>query len=199
LRAYRVPELLKPEVERQIKEMLDPGIIVPSTSEMASPIVCVLKGPNGVNGVRLAIDYQHANRNSAGDGYPTPDIGDILLKVGRAKYISCFDAKSGYWQLPVKEESRWLTNFVCDAGLFEFCRQPYGLKSASNTFIRCISRILHPIRPFTRPRVAAADDRSRPGPDRLITRWRARVEPASGFPADAMRFARVGKSADSCR
>jgi hypothetical protein len=151
LRAYRVPELLKPEVERQIKEMLDLGIIVPSSSEMASPVVCVLKGPNGVNGVRLAIDYRHVNRYSAGDGYPTPDIGDILQKVGRAKYISCFDAKSGYWQLPVKEESRWLTAFVCDAGLFEFCRLPYGLKSASNTFIRCISRILHPIRSFTEP------------------------------------------------
>ena len=67
LRAYKVPELLKPEVERQIKEMLDQGIIVPSNSEMASPVVCVLKGPNGQNGVRLAIDYRHVNRFSAWD------------------------------------------------------------------------------------------------------------------------------------
>jgi len=43
LRAYKVPELLKPEVDRQIKEMLELGIIVPSTSEMASPVVCVLR------------------------------------------------------------------------------------------------------------------------------------------------------------
>ena len=151
LRAYKVPELLKPEVERQIKEMLELGIIVPSNSEMASPVVCVLKGPNGQNGVRLAIDYRHVNRYSIGDCFPTPDISDVLQKVGRAKYISCFDAKSGYWQLPVKKESRWLTAFVCDAGLFEFNRMPFGLKSASNTFIRCISRVLHPIRAFTEP------------------------------------------------
>ena len=149
LRAYKVPELLKPEVDRQIKEMLELGIIVPSTSEMASPVVCVLKGPNGQNGVRLAIDYRHVNKFSAGDGFPTPDISDVLQKVGRAKYISCFDAKSGYWQIPVKKDCRWLTAFVCDAGLFEFQRMPFGLKSSGNTFMRCMSKVLHPIRSFT--------------------------------------------------
>jgi hypothetical protein len=82
LRAYKVPELLKPEVERQIKEMLD---LVASTSEMASPVVCVLKGPNGINGVRLAVDYRQVNRYSAGDRFPTPDISDILQRVGGAK------------------------------------------------------------------------------------------------------------------
>lgn len=92
LRAYKVLELLKPEVKRQIKEMLDWGIIVPSESEMASPVVCVLKGPNGQNWVRLAIDYRHVNRFSAGDCFPTPDVGDVLQRVGRARYISCFDA-----------------------------------------------------------------------------------------------------------
>ena len=106
LRAYKVPELLKPEVDRQIKEMLQLGIIVPSDSAMASPVVCVLKGSNGQNGVRLAIDYRHVNKYYAGDCFPTPDIPGVLQKVGKARYISCFDARSGYWQLPVKESSR---------------------------------------------------------------------------------------------
>ena len=153
LRAYKVPELLKPEVERQLKEMLDLGIIVPSKSKMASPVVCVLKGPNRQNGLRLAIDYRHVNKYSAGDCFRTPDINDVLQRVGRAKFISCFDAKSGYWQLPVKPESRWLIAFICDAGLFEFQRMPFGfgLKSASNTFIRAMNQVLHPIRAFTKP------------------------------------------------
>ena len=151
LRAYKIPEVLKSEVEGQIQDMLAQGIIIPSTSEMASPLVCVLKGPKGQNGIRLAVDYRHVNRHSAGDCFPTPDIPDVLQKVGRAKYISCFDAKSGYWQIPVKEESRWLTAFTCDAGLFEFQRMPFGLKSASNTFMRCVAKILQPIRSFTEP------------------------------------------------
>ena len=149
LRAYRVPELLKPEVERQIRELLDSGFIYPSKSEMASPVVCVLKGKDGSRGVRLAIDYRYVNKFSVGDAYPTPDLSDVLQRVGRANYISTVDAKAGYWQLAVKPESRWLTAFVCDAGLFEFARMPFGLKTAGNTFIRTTQQILRPIREFT--------------------------------------------------
>ena len=115
---------------------------------MASPVVCVLKGSNGLNGVRLAIDYRHVDKYSSGDCFPIPDIPDVLQKVGKARYISCFDARCGYWQLPVKKESEWLTAFVCDSGLFEFQRMPFGTKSASNTFMRCIAKILHPIQVF---------------------------------------------------
>ena len=38
LRAYRVPENLKPIVEAQINESLKLGIIKPSKSELGSPI-----------------------------------------------------------------------------------------------------------------------------------------------------------------
>jgi hypothetical protein len=82
-RAYKIPELLKPEVDRQIKEMLEQGIIKPSNSEMASPVVCVLKGPNGRDGVRLAVDYRYVNRISAGSAYPITDLNEVIQKVGR--------------------------------------------------------------------------------------------------------------------
>jgi hypothetical protein len=149
LRAYRVPELLKPEVDRQIRELLAMGFIYPSKSEMASPVVCVLKGRDGAGGVRLAIDYRYLNKFSVGDAYPTPDTADVLQRVGRAKFTSTYDAQCGYWQIGVKPESRWLTAFVCDAGLFEFARMPFGLKTAGNTFIRATQQILKPIRHFT--------------------------------------------------
>ena len=37
-KAYRIPELLKSEVTRQLDEMLNQGIIVPSQSEMVSSV-----------------------------------------------------------------------------------------------------------------------------------------------------------------
>jgi hypothetical protein len=43
LRAYKIPDGLKTEVNRQIKELLDLGFIQESNSPMASPIVCVMK------------------------------------------------------------------------------------------------------------------------------------------------------------
>ena len=118
-----------------IQEMMDNKIITPSKSEMASPVVCVLKKSGGPTSVRLAIDYRNVNKHSMGDCFPAPDVQDVLQKVGRARWISCFNAKNGYWQIPMKKESQWLTAFVCDEGLFEFKRMPFCLKSASNTFI----------------------------------------------------------------
>jgi len=97
LRAYRAPESLKPQVEKQVQEMFAMGIIKPSKSEMASPIVCVLKGKDGKDGVRIAADYRYVNKFCLWDAYPTPDIGDII-QSGKAPYISTCDLKGVYWR-----------------------------------------------------------------------------------------------------
>ena len=73
----------------------------------------------------------------------------MFQRVGKSRYISLADFKAGYWQLPVREEDKWLTAFVCDAGLFEFKRAPLGLKGSGNSFVRALSNILRPIREFT--------------------------------------------------
>ena len=98
LRAYKVPELLEPEVARQLQELLDMGFVRKSSSAMASPIVCVLKGRNGENGVRLCCDYRYLNKYTRGDAYPTADITDVIHKVGKAQWITSWDTRSGYWQ-----------------------------------------------------------------------------------------------------
>lgn len=41
-KAYRIPEILKPEVERQIDQLVKDGFLVPSKSGMWSPILCVI-------------------------------------------------------------------------------------------------------------------------------------------------------------
>jgi len=60
-----------------------------------------------------------------------------------------FDCKQGYHQIGVREEDKWLTAFVCDCGLFEFNRAPFGLKSSGHSFVRPLpvfANILHPVR-----------------------------------------------------
>jgi len=78
LRACRVPENLKPAVRKEIQQMLDLGIIKPSKREMASPIVCVLKGKAGQDGVRIAVDYMYLNKHCEGDAYPLPNVDDVI-------------------------------------------------------------------------------------------------------------------------
>jgi hypothetical protein len=117
LREYRVPELLKSEVQRQIDILINDGFIVPSNRSMASPLVCILKGKAGKAGVRLAIDCRYANVFTVKDAYIMPNMNDLLQKVGSANYITTADCPSGYWQLPVRLEDRWLTAFAYDGGL----------------------------------------------------------------------------------
>jgi len=117
-------------------------------SETASPIVCVLKGRDGKNGVRMCCDYRYLNKFTRGDAYPIPDISDIIHKVGKANWISSWDMRSGYYQLLVKLEHRWLIGFVTDFGTFRWVSMPFGLKCASNIFIRVVQQVLQPIQEF---------------------------------------------------
>ena len=149
LAPYKIPIKLRPEVQAQLHELQSLGIIRPSKSPMASPVICVLKGADGKGGVRLAIDYRYVNKFTISDAYPTPDLTDIVQEVGNARYISTFDATKGYYQTPVREQDRWLTAFICEFGLFEFTRTPFGMRSSGATFMRAVQQALQPVHKFT--------------------------------------------------
>ena len=74
-------------------------------------------------------------------------IDDVLRKIGSGRFISVFDAKSGYWQVPVKEKDRWLTAFVTHDGLYEWLRMPFGLKNACH-FCACCAICVAPDKRF---------------------------------------------------
>jgi len=116
---------------------------------MASPVVCVLKGKDGKGGVRLAVDYRYVNKYTVADAYPLPDVADIVQEVGKARFISTFDATKGYYQTAVRESDCWLTAFICEFGLFEFTRTPFGMRSSGSTFVRAMQQVLQLVRKFT--------------------------------------------------
>ena len=148
LRAYRIPERLKPEVDRQIQGLLAQGFIRRSTSPMASPLVCVLKGPGGRDGVRLAVDYRFVNKYTIPDAFPVPDIQEVVQRIGNARFISTFDANQGFWQTAIKPEDQWKSGFVCGDQLYEWTRTPFGMRSSGCTFCRAVQLVLQPIKTF---------------------------------------------------
>ena len=75
-------------------------------------------------------------------------LNDILNKMGSANYISLFDVKSGYWQIPVAEENQWKTTFVTHDALYQWTRMPFGLRNAVSTFVRAMKTILRPVSAF---------------------------------------------------
>jgi len=61
---------------------------------MASPLVCVFKGKEGRDGVRLAVDYRYVNRFTHSGAHALPDLSSIFQRVGRSRYITIADCKA---------------------------------------------------------------------------------------------------------
>ena len=144
LKAYRIPEAFKEEVSKQIAELLRLGFIEHSVSPMVSPLVCVLKAKDkhGKQAVRTCCDYRYVNRYTKTTVSVLEDISELIQTVGGANFISKFDAKSGYHQCPVKPEDRWLTAFVFDNEIYQWCRVPFGMVGSGDTFVRAMRLVL---------------------------------------------------------
>ena len=111
--------------------MLQAGIIRPSISPWASPIVIAFK-KSGAR--RLCIDYRKLNSVTQKDAYPLPRIDEMLDSLGNSKWFSSLDLSSGYWQIPVEESSKSKTAFISKQGLFEFNSMPFGVCNGPATF-----------------------------------------------------------------
>ena len=53
-----------------------------------------------------------------------------------AKFFTKLDAKSGYWQLKLKDSSSYLTTFNTPFGRYRFTRLPFGINCAQDEFQR---------------------------------------------------------------
>jgi len=69
-------------------------------------------------------------------------MSDCIDFLGEAKVFSMLDCNSGYRQIPVADEDRDKTTFVCHEGTYRYIRLPFGLSNAPATFQRAIDMII---------------------------------------------------------
>lgn len=131
MRPYRASPVVKKEIDKQVTEMLENGIISPSTSPYASPVVMVKK-KNGE--YRFAIDYRKLNSITSTINYPLPLFEDCVDLLHGSTIFSVLDLMSGFWQIPMAEDAKPKTAFICHSGLYEFERMPFGLKNSPVIF-----------------------------------------------------------------
>ena len=136
---YRLPYAYRDIVTKELKEMLEDGVISRSNSEWAASVVLITK-KNGE--IRFCVDYRRLNSISRTDSYPMPRVDELIDRLGSANYISTLDLSWGYWQVPMSAQSRVKTAFVTSYGLFEFNVMPFGLQGAPSTFQRMMDQLL---------------------------------------------------------
>lgn len=127
-------------VDAQIADLLAAGVIRPSKSPWASPIVLVKKKEQ--NSYRLCIDYRDLNKVTEQDVYPLPNLEDTLSALNGSSYYTSLDLNQGYLQIKVAPNDIPKTAFIVQGGLYEYVRMPFGLTNAPRTFQRCMDSIL---------------------------------------------------------
>jgi len=138
---------LKPELESRVRECVDDlirrGILRRSRSSYATPIHVVIK-PDG--SVRIVGDYRLLNTLTIPDKYPLRNISDMFDKLRGKCIFSKFDAKDGFFQIPVHVDDIHKTAVTTPFGLFEYTRMPFGLINAPSTFQRFMDTVLESLR-----------------------------------------------------
>jgi len=147
-RPYNTPAHFRESVDQEIDWLLEMGYIERSSSDWASPIVCVRK-PDG--SARLCVDFKRLNAITKPLPFYMPRVEEVLEGVGKAKFISKMDLAKGYYQLQVCPADRPKTAFVCHRGKFQFNRMPFGVRNAPAVFQELMDQILRNEREFCSP------------------------------------------------
>ncbi len=126
-------------IRAHIDDLWKDGLIRSSTSPWSSPIV-LAKKKDGT--LRFCVDYRKLNAVTKKDAYPLPRIDDCLDTLKGAQWFSTLDLRSGYWQIPMADDSIEKTAFCTRYGLFEFLVMPFGLTNAPATFERLMERVM---------------------------------------------------------
>ena len=79
---------------------------------------------------RFCIDYRKVNRILIQEQYPLPETRECIEYLAGGEIFGSADLSAMYWQIELDEDSRYLTGFQTEDGVYEMRRVPFGLKSA---------------------------------------------------------------------
>lgn len=129
------------EVRKQVTELLQKGLIEPSSSPFGAPVLFVQKKDGTI---RLVYDYRQLNSLTIKNKWPLPRIDDLIDSLGGASIFSCFDLTAGYNQLQIPESDVAKTAFCTPLGHFQWKVLSFGLSNAPAAFQSTMQRIFNP-------------------------------------------------------
>ena len=133
----KIPASLREKVQDELSSMERKGII--KKVEEPTPWVNSMVVNEKKSGkLRICIDPRDLNKVIEREPYQLPTQQEITSRLAGARYFSKLDATSGYWQIPLDEESSYLTTFNSPMGRYRFQVVPFGIVFAQEVFHRTI-------------------------------------------------------------
>ena len=74
--------------------------------------------------------------------YQMPTLEELLPKLNNAKVFTTLDAKDGFYQISLDEQSSKLTTFWTPFGRYRYLRMPFGISTAPEEFERRLQECL---------------------------------------------------------
>lgn len=140
---YRLSPLKEVFADQKVQEMLDDGLLEPTTSDFASPCLVVDKkdDPDGTtNKKRLCTDFREVNKHCTQNPFPLPNIQDLLQRSGGATCFSKIDLRDSFWQLPLEPETRMYTAFVTPKHHVQYTCLPFGYRNSPQLFMKFMTQ-----------------------------------------------------------
>ncbi|KAG8380638.1 hypothetical protein BUALT_Bualt06G0036600 [Buddleja alternifolia] len=138
---YRMspPEL--EELRKQLKDLLDKGMIRPLKAPFGTPVLFQRKHDGSL---RMCVDYRALNKVTVKNKYTIPLIADLFDRLGNAKIYTKMDLEKGYYQVRIVKGDELKTACITRYGSFEWLVMPFGLTHAPAIFCTLINKIFHP-------------------------------------------------------
>ena len=131
------------EFDKQIKELLDEGLIRNSKSPYTSLAFMVKNHAEEKRAkARMVINYKKHNNNIVFDNYCISNKAVLFNRIQEASSFLKMDCKSLYWQIKIDEESILLTAFSAPHGHYEWIIMSFGLKNAPQIYQRRMDKHL---------------------------------------------------------